>query len=259
MSAVGDLTGRRALVTGASAGGLGQYFALALARAGADVAVLDRPSEADRLTESAESVRREGVAALELHADVTEEEQVEAEVARLVAEWGDVHILINAAGIMLRRPALETSLTDWRRVIDVNLVGSWLVSRVVAAHMATHGWGRIIEVSTQYAGIAGPMPESAYYASKAGVANLTRSLASEWAPLGITVNCLAPGAFYPTRMTAPLADDPGRLESIARRTMLGRLGDPAKDLDGPVLFLASEASSYVTGTVLYVDGGWTAW
>lgn len=253
-----DLSGRRAVVTGGSAGGLGHHFAVALARAGADVALLDRRQEKARAEETAAAVEKLGVKAEVLLADVTDAEQVTSEVDRLAAAWGDLHVLVNGAGVMLRRPALDVDPADFRRVVDVNLTGTWIVSCALARHMKRHGWGRVITVSTQYAAIAGPMPESSYYASKAGVANLTRSLASEWAEHGITVNCLAPGAFFPTRMTAPLADDPGRLEAIAGRTLLKRLGHVATDLEGPTIFLASEASAYVTGTVLYVDGGWSA-
>lgn len=254
-----DLSGRRALVTGGSAGGLGHHLALALARAGADVAVLDRPQESAALHETAEAIRAVGSRCEELTADITDEASLTSEVDRLVTAWGDIHVLVNGAGVQLRKPALETATDEWRGIIDVNLVGTWLVSRVVGAHMAKVGWGRVINVGTQYVASAGPFPETAYYASKAGVANLTRGLASEWAQYGITVNTLAPGAFYPTRMTASLGETPGTLDGIAARTMLGRLGDVATDLEGPVVFLASEASAYVTGTVLYVDGGWTAW
>ncbi|MFT4123142.1 MAG: SDR family oxidoreductase [Microbacteriaceae bacterium] len=262
MSDLWDLSGRRALVTGASAGGLGQHFALSLARAGADVAVLDRPQEAERLAETSAAVRAIGVRSESVHADVTVEEELESAID--LAEHGlggGVDIVVSAAGVMLREAAVESTPGAWRRVVDVNLTGTWLTTRVVARRLIASGagWGRFVTVSTQYAGIAGPLPESSYYASKAGVANLTRSLASEWAPHGITVNCLAPGAFFPTRMTAPLADDPGRLESITRRTMLGRLGDAERDLDGPLVFLASDAAAYVTGAVLHVDGGWSAW
>ena len=121
------------------------------------------------------------------------------------------------------------------------------------------GGAAIVNLTTVYAERVGPVPESAYYASKAGVVNVTRSLAAELGRSGVTVNALAPGVFYPTAMTAPLAADPDRLEWFAERTMLGRLGDPDADFAGPVVFLASPASSYVTGQVLYVDGGWSAW
>jgi gluconate 5-dehydrogenase len=246
-------------VTGGSAGGLGHFLALALAAAGADVAVLDRAEETDALEQTAAALQDAGSRAAVVIADITDERELVREIDRLSQSWGPPHILVNSAGVMLRKPALDTTTDEWRRVVDVNLVGTWLVSRIVGREMTKLGWGRIVNVSTQYAERAGPLPESAYYASKAGVANLTRSLASELAPSGITVNCLAPGAFYPTRMTAPLATDPGRLEQIAGRTMLGRLGDPQTDLAGPIVFLASDASAYVTGAVLYVDGGWTAW
>jgi gluconate 5-dehydrogenase len=254
-----ELTGHRALVTGASVGGLGHRFALALARAGADVVLLDRPGETAPLEQAADEVRALGRSARTAYADVTDESALEAVAAELRDAGEDADILVNAAGIMLRKPAFDTAPDEWRRVVDVNLFGTWLAGKVFAKGMAERGWGRVINISTQYAASAGPMPESSYYASKAGVANLTRSLAGEWAPHGVTVNCLAPGAFYPTRMTAGLANDPGRLESIAARTMLGRLGDVTRDLDGPIVFLASEASAYMTGSLVYVDGGWTAW
>jgi NAD(P)-dependent dehydrogenase (short-subunit alcohol dehydrogenase family) len=141
--------------------------------------------------------------------------------------------------------------------VRVNLTGSWLLAREVAPAMSATG--RIVNLSTVYAERVGPVPESAYYASKAGVANVTRALAAELGPRGITVNCLAPGVFYPTKMTAALGADPERLQWFADRTMLGRLGDPDTDFAGPLLLLASSASSYLTGQVLYVDGGWSAW
>jgi NAD(P)-dependent dehydrogenase (short-subunit alcohol dehydrogenase family) len=119
--------------------------------------------------------------------------------------------------------------------------------------------GRIITLGSLYTTIVGRIPEAAYYAAKAAVSNLARGLAMEFAPRGITVNCIAPGVFYPTRMTAPLGDDPGRLQAMTDRTMLGRLGDPLRDLQGVVAFLASPASAYVTGQTLFVDGGWSAW
>jgi gluconate 5-dehydrogenase len=114
-------------------------------------------------------------------------------------------------------------------------------------------------MSTVYAERVGPIPETAYYASKAGIVNVTRGVAAEAGRDGIAVNCLAPAVFYPTRMTAPLAEDPERLAWFRERTMLGRLGDPATDLSGPLLLLASDAGAYLTGQILYVDGGWSAW
>lgn len=254
-----ELSGRTALVTGAGEGGLGHWAAVALARAGADVAVLEQPAGADRAERTAEAIRGEGRRSEVLLADVSDEVQVDGQLELLLGVWPRVDILLNAAGVMLRKPAVETSVEEWNRVIQVNLTGTWLVSRGLAPTMLRHRYGRVINVASQYAAIAGSMPESAYYASKGGVANLTRGLAAEWSAGGVTVNCLAPGVFYPTTMTGSLADDPGRLDRMAERTLVGRLGDPAEDLGGAVVFLASEASRYVTGSVLYVDGGWSAW
>jgi NAD(P)-dependent dehydrogenase (short-subunit alcohol dehydrogenase family) len=160
---------------------------------------------------------------------------------------------------MLRGATLQTSVADWQRVLETNLTGTWLTARAVARDMVSRGYGRIVTTASIYARIVGPIPEPAYYASKAGVANLTRGLAAEWGRGGITVNCVAPGVFFPTQMTQALADDPGRLQEMGQRTLLGRLGDPATDLGPTIVWLASDAAQYVTGQVIYVDGGWTAW
>jgi gluconate 5-dehydrogenase len=236
-----DLTGEVALVVGAAPGGLGERAARALSDQGATVVGADLDGDGASL----------------LRVDVTDEASVAQLVGTVLATHGRIDVLVNAAGVMLRKPYDETSLSEFEHVIRVNLTGSWLLAREVAQVMA--GNGRIVNLSTVYAERVGPVPESAYYASKAGVANVTRALAAELGPRGITVNCLAPGVFYPTKMTAPLGDDPERLQWFADRTMLGRLGDPDTDFAGPLLLLASTASSYLTGQVLYVDGGWSAW
>ena len=236
-----DLTGEVALVVGAAPGGLGERAARALSDQGATVVGADL----------------DGDGASRLRVDVTDEASVAALVGTVLARHGRIDVLVNAAGVMLRKPYDETSLSEFEHVVRVNLTGSWLLAREVAQVMA--GNGRIVNLSTVYAERVGPVPESAYYASKAGVANVTRALAAELGPRGITVNCLAPGVFYPTKMTAALGDDPERLQWFADRTMLGRLGDPDTDFAGPLLLLASTASSYLTGQVLYVDGGWSAW
>lgn len=254
-----DINGRRALVTGAGEGGLGYWAALALARAGADVAVMEQVSGSERAEQTATAIRKEGRRCEVLLADVSNETEVNEQVEVLLGVWESVDILLNAAGVMLRKAAVDTSIDEWQHVVQVNLTGTWLVSRAVAPSMLRQQYGRIVNVTSQYAAIAGPLAESAYYASKGGVANLTRGLAAEWSAGGVTVNCLAPGVFYPTAMTSRLSDEPGRLDWMKQRTMVGRLGDPAEDLGGPVVFLASEASRYVTGSVLHVDGGWSAW
>jgi len=237
-----DLTGDVALVVGAASGGLGERAARTLADSGATVVRADLEPDAQGDL---------------LHVDVTDEASVQALVATVLARHGRIDVLVNAAGVMLRKAYDETTVAEFEHVVRVNLTGSWLLAREVAPALGDAG--RIVNLSTVYAERVGPIPESAYYASKAGVANVTRALAAELGPRGITVNCLAPGVFYPTKMTAALSADPERLQWFCDRTMLRRLGDPDADFAGPLLFLASSASSYVTGQVLYVDGGWSAW
>lgn len=250
-----DLSGDTALVVGAAAGGLGAVAALAVGQRGARVLVADVEARKDDLAQTVSALRQCGVVAEMLCCDVTDEQSVTVAV-----EHADrLDVLVDAAGVMLRKPAAETTPTEFRHVIAVNLTGAWLLNRAAGQRMAMQRGGRIVNIATVYADRVGPVPESAYYASKAGVANLTRAMASEYGGHGVRANCLALGVFYPTRMTAALADTPDTLAWFEQRTLLKRLGDPQRDLDGPLLLLASRASSYMTGQVVYVDGGWSAW
>ncbi|MGO4691942.1 SDR family NAD(P)-dependent oxidoreductase [Glaciibacter sp. 2TAF33] len=251
-----SLAGKVALVVGAGAGGLGERIAAAFAEQGAVLAIVDREARADDLDATA---GRCGGGASVHFCDVTDEAQVEALLDAVITRHGRVDILVNAAGVMLRKAYDETTLDEFQRVIGVNLTGTWLLNRAAGRRMSAQGSGKIVNLSTVYAERVGPVPESAYYASKAGIANVTRALAAELGPHGVTVNCVAPGVFYPTQMTAALGESPDQRAWFSQRTMLGRLGDPDRDIAGPVILLASDASAYMTGQVVYVDGGWSAW
>ena len=220
--------------------------------------IADYAVASEGLDETAKLLSDESIASVSIVCDVTDENSVNAAVS-VATRDRPLAILVNAAGIMLRRGVTETSLSEWQRVIDVNLTGTWLLNRAAVQSMAMARWGRIVNIASVYAERVGPVPESAYYASKAAIGNLTRSIASEFGVQGVNVNCLALGVFYPTGMTAALSEAPDTLAWFSERTMLKRLGDPQRDLDGPLLLLASPASDYMTGQILYVDGGWSAW
>ena len=255
MSDLFSLDGRIALVVGAADGGLGGYAARQLASAGAVVAMADLSDRFDDLDVTAADCP----SSTTHDVDVRSGDSVERLVADVIDRHRRIDVLVACAGAMLRRELELTTPEEWQHVIDVNLTGTWLLNRAVAPVMRSQRYGRIINFSTVYAERVGPIPESAYYAAKAGIANVTRAVASELGADGITANCLAPGVFFPTRMTEPLRDDPERLEWFSNRTLLGRLGDPRRDLAGPLLLLASDAGAYLTGQILYVDGGWSAW
>ncbi len=256
MSGLFSLDGRVALVVGAAEGGLGAYAARALHEAGATVALADL---ADRAADLATTARACGPPRRRTRSTSPTPPRSPPSSTASSPPTAVSTSSSPAPGAMLRRGIEDTDPAEWQHIIDVNLTGTWLLDRAVLAPMRAHGYGRIINFSTVYAERVGPIPESAYYAAKAGIANVTRAVASEAGRDGVTANCLAPAVFYPTRMTAPLADDPERLEWFTARTMLGRLGDPATDLTGPLLLLASDAGAYLTGQILYVDGGWSAW
>jgi len=244
-----DLTGKVAIVTGTSRG-LGQYLARALARAGADLVITSRkPESLGTFRAEIESLGRR---ALALALDVRDLASIRAMADAAFAHYGKIDILVNNAGCNVRKPALEVTWDDWNLVLDTNLRGTFFVAQAVARGMVPRRYGRIINIGsvTCVAGYAGLGP---YGASRGGVRQLTMSLADDWGPHGITVNCLAPGWFH-TAQNDALYQNKEWVEYLCDRIPLKRPGEP-HDLDGAVVFLASEASGYVTGQTLLVDGG----
>jgi gluconate 5-dehydrogenase len=244
-----DLTGQVALVTGASRG-LGQCFGRALAQAGADLIVTSRRQE-DLLPFVGE-IEALGRRAVALELDVRERESIERMSAAAEAAFGRIHILVNNAGCNVRKPALEVTWDDWNLILDTNLRGSFFVAQEIAKLMVAHGYGRIVNIGsvTSVFGYAGLAP---YGASRGGIRQLTMSLADDWGKYGITVNCLAPG-WFETAQNRVLYEDKKWVEYLVDRIPLKRPGEP-RDLEGAVVFLASEASRYITGQTLLVDGG----
>ena len=246
-----DLTGKVAVVTGASRG-LGQTFGRALARAGADLVITSRTI--DSLASFQREVEGMGRRAVPLALDVRDEGSIRQMVRDAVAAFDRIDILVNNAGCNVRKKAVDVTWEDWNLILDTNLRGAFFVAQSVAREMIPRGRGRIINIGsvTSVFGYAGLAP---YGASRGGIRQLTMSLADDWGPHGITVNCLAPG-WFKTEQNKVMYEDPEWVAYLVDRIPMRRPGRPT-DLEGPVVFLASDASEYVTGQTLLVDGGIT--
>ncbi|HYF59348.1 MAG TPA: glucose 1-dehydrogenase [Burkholderiaceae bacterium] len=247
-----DLSGRVALVTGSSRG-IGLALARALASAGARVVLNGRDGAA--LAAAAATLRAEGVEAAIASFDVTDEPAVAAAIAAVERDVGPIDVLVNNSGITVRRPLEEFDTDDWERIIATNLTGAFKVGRAVARHMIPRGRGKIVNVCSINSELA-RYSIAPYVTSKGGLKNLTRGMAIDWARHGIRVNGLAPG-YFDTELTAPLVADREFTGWLEKRVPLGRWGD-VKDLGGAAIFLASPASDFMTGQMIYVDGGLTA-
>lgn len=244
------LDGKVALVTGASYG-IGMAMAKALAQAGATIVFNDRNPE--RVTTAMEEYRNDGIDARGYLFDVTDEKAVKEHIDKINSEVGIIDILINNAGIIKRVPAIEMEAAEFREVIDIDLTGPFIMSKAVAPGMIKKGGGKIINICSMMSEL-GRETVSAYAAAKGGLKMLTRNLACEWAEFNIQVNGIGPG-YIATPQTAPLRTEGHPFNSfIIGRTPAARWGTP-EDLQGPVVFLASGASNFVNGHILYVDGG----
>ena len=244
-----DLTGKVAVVTGASRG-LGQYFGRALATAGADLVITSRRLE--DLNPFQDEMEELGRRVFPVALDLRDAGSIRAAAAAAEAHFGKIDVLVNNAGCNVRKPALDVTWDDWNTVLDTNLRGSFFVAQAFARGMVERGYGRIINIGsvTSVFGYAGIAP---YCASRGGIKQLTMALADEWGSKGVTVNCLAPG-WFKTKQNAVLYENEAWVEYLKDRIPLKRPGQP-NDLNGAVVFLASDASAYITGQTLLVDGG----
>ena len=245
-------SGKVALVTGASSG-IGRRQSLALAQSGAAVVLLGR--RLAQLQEAKAEIAAQGGKAAIQQADLNERDKL-AEIAQQAAQpFGSIDILINAAGINLREPAMDITLESWDTTLNLNLAVPFFLAREFVPAMASNGWGKIINIASLQSSraFANSIP---YGASKGGITQLTRAMAQAWSSQGICCNAIAPG-FFPTELTAPVYENPALLDQLAAQTAIGRNGE-LTDLDGLTVFLSAPASDYISGQVIHLDGGFTA-
>ena len=247
-----DLSGKVALVTGGTRG-LGEVAALALAKAGADIAVCGRNK--DDLKRVSSAVTKTGKSAEGVYLDVTSAESVRDGVERILQHFGKIDILVNNAGVNHRVPVLEYDEDAWDMVINTNLRGYFLVAKAVVPQMIEHGYGKVINMSSILGTVALPN-QLAYAASKGGVDQMTKVMAVEWAKQGVRVNAIGP-TYFETDLVVQIRNDPERYNFINARTPMGRWGY-LNELEGIVIFLAAPASDFITGQTIYIDGGWTS-
>ena len=254
MSNLFSLKGKAALVTGASSG-LGVQFATALAREGADVALVAR--RIDRLNKVKSEVEKLGVKAVAFQCDVTNIEEVKKVVASVKEQFGRIDVLVNNAGVAVVAPAEQQSDEDWNKVIRVNLDSVYFVAREVGKVMVEQKYGKIINIGSIHSQVAmSPLPISAYMTSKGGVMAMSKALAVEWAKYNITVNTIGP-SYFESEMTEAAISDASFEQVLQAYCPMGRVGKKG-ELDGALIYFASDASSFTTGQYLAVDGGWTA-
>jgi len=248
-----NLTGRSAIITGGSKG-LGFSMARGLAEAGADLTICSR--HGDELEQAAQEIRdATGRRVMGVVVDVTNRGQVEDMVQRALQEYGKIDILINNAGYGKKDPMLEADDEYWHYILEINVTGPMYCARAVGRHMAERRYGKIINMGSVYS-LIGSNGKAAYAISKGAILQMTRSLALEWAQYNIQVNVICPGSFF-TPMNAAALSKPEVLEMLNKKIPMGRCGQP-EELAGVAVFLASDASSYITGAILSVDGGWAA-
>ncbi len=249
------IDGRNAVVTGAGSG-IGRAIAIALAHAGADVVMTELPGKEDAAQQTASQVRALGKRGMVLPLDVTQVDSIQMMVRRVLEEWDHIDILMNNAGMNIRKWAVDVSESDWDPVLDTDLKGVFFCTQAVGKHMIARAQGgKIINMASQV-GLVGYSERVAYCSAKAGVINMTRTLAFEWAKHKINVNAIAP-TFVNTPFVAALLEDEKVRKEVLSRIPLGRVAE-VEDVLGAAVFLASPASDMVTGHTLVIDGGWTA-